>query len=99
MESRLGPALGAAGVTAAPAVRWVPLHAYHVPGARSRSAIPDPGAAPELTPIGQAWCGWSAVDVAAVAHVSDPHEAPLIIDQVQNPVVTDPDPEQARAPR
>ena len=33
MESRLGPALGAAGVTAVPAVRWVPLRAYHVPGA------------------------------------------------------------------
>ena len=33
MESRLGPALGAAGVTAVPNVRWVPLLAYHVPGA------------------------------------------------------------------
>jgi hypothetical protein len=33
MESRLGPALGAAGVTVVPAVRWVPLRAYHVPGA------------------------------------------------------------------
>ena len=32
MQARLGPALGAAGVTAAPAVRWVPLRAYHVPG-------------------------------------------------------------------
>jgi hypothetical protein len=31
MESRLGPALGAAGVTVVPAVRWVPLRAYHVP--------------------------------------------------------------------
>jgi hypothetical protein len=30
MESRLGAALGAAGVTAVPAVRWVPLVAYHV---------------------------------------------------------------------
>jgi len=28
MESRLGPALGAASVTAVPAVRWVPLRAY-----------------------------------------------------------------------
>ena len=33
MESRLGPALGAASVTAVPAVRWVPLRAYHVPDA------------------------------------------------------------------
>src|SRR5450631_3955294 len=33
MESRLGAALGAAGVTVVPAVRWVPLRAYHVPGA------------------------------------------------------------------
>jgi hypothetical protein len=32
MQSRLGPALGAAGVTVVPAVRWVPLAAYHVPG-------------------------------------------------------------------
>jgi hypothetical protein len=31
MDSRLGPALGAAGVTVVPAVRWVPLVAYHVP--------------------------------------------------------------------
>ncbi len=31
MESRLGPALGTAGVTAVPAIRWVPLLAYHVP--------------------------------------------------------------------
>jgi hypothetical protein len=30
MSSRLGAALGAAGVTAVPAVRWVPLVAYHV---------------------------------------------------------------------
>ena len=30
MESRLGAALGAVGVTAVPAVRWVPLVAYHV---------------------------------------------------------------------
>jgi hypothetical protein len=30
MESRLGAALGAAGVTAVPTVRWVPLVAYHV---------------------------------------------------------------------
>ena len=30
MESRLGTALGEAGVTAVPAVRWVPLVAYHV---------------------------------------------------------------------
>lgn len=33
MDSRLGPALGAASVTAVPAVRWVPLRAYHVPDA------------------------------------------------------------------
>jgi hypothetical protein len=33
MESRLGPALGAAGLTVVPSVRWVPLLAYHVPGA------------------------------------------------------------------
>ena len=32
MQSRLGPALGAAGVTVVPNVRWVPLVAYHVPG-------------------------------------------------------------------
>ena len=32
MDSRLGPALGAAGVTVVPTVRWVPLVAYHVPG-------------------------------------------------------------------
>jgi hypothetical protein len=32
MESRLGPALGAAGVTVVPDIRWVPLRAYHVPG-------------------------------------------------------------------
>ena len=31
LESRLGPALGAAGVTAVPTMRWVPLLAYHVP--------------------------------------------------------------------
>ena len=31
MNSRLGPALGAAGVTVVPDVRWVPLVAYHVP--------------------------------------------------------------------
>lgn len=33
MASRLGAALGAAGVTGVPAVRWVPLVAYHVAGA------------------------------------------------------------------
>ena len=33
MQARLGPALAAGGVTSAPAVRWVPLLAYHVPGA------------------------------------------------------------------
>ena len=33
MESRLGPALGAAGVAAVPTIRWVPLVAYHVPEA------------------------------------------------------------------
>lgn len=32
MESRLGTALGAGGVTAPPTVRWVPLIAYHQPG-------------------------------------------------------------------
>ena len=32
MDSRLGPALGAAGVTAVPAARWIPLRAYHVAG-------------------------------------------------------------------
>ncbi len=33
MQARLGAALAAGGVTSAPAVRWVPLLAYHVPGA------------------------------------------------------------------
>ena len=33
LASRLGPALGAAGVSAPSAVRWVPLLAYHQPGA------------------------------------------------------------------
>jgi hypothetical protein len=33
MTSRLGAALAAGGVTAAPRVRWVPLVAYHQPGA------------------------------------------------------------------
>lgn len=33
MDSRLGPALAAAGVTVAPRVRWVPLLSYHLPGA------------------------------------------------------------------
>ncbi len=33
MQSRLGPALAAGGVTAAPSVLWVPLLAYHQPGA------------------------------------------------------------------
>ena len=33
MTSRLGTALAAGGVTAAPRVRWVPLVAYHQPGA------------------------------------------------------------------
>jgi hypothetical protein len=32
MESRLGPALAAGGVTSMPGVRWVPLLAYHLPG-------------------------------------------------------------------
>jgi hypothetical protein len=32
MESRLGTALRAGGVTAQPTVRWVPLIAYHLPG-------------------------------------------------------------------
>ena len=33
MESRLGAALGAGGITAMPNVRWVPALAYHTPGA------------------------------------------------------------------
>ncbi len=33
MQARLGAALAAGGATSAPAVRWVPLLAYHVPGA------------------------------------------------------------------
>ena len=33
MSSRLGAALEAGGVTAPPRVRWVPLLAYHQPGA------------------------------------------------------------------
>jgi hypothetical protein len=33
LESRLGPALGAGGVTSMPKVTWVPLLAYHTPGA------------------------------------------------------------------
>jgi hypothetical protein len=33
LASRLGPALGAAGVNDPSAVRWVPLLAYHLPGA------------------------------------------------------------------
>jgi hypothetical protein len=33
MESRLGAALGAGGITAMPNVRWVPAIAYHTPGA------------------------------------------------------------------
>jgi hypothetical protein len=33
LESRLGPALGSAGVTVVPTMRWVPLVAYHAPGA------------------------------------------------------------------
>jgi hypothetical protein len=33
MESRLGQALAAGGVTAMPNVRWVPLIAYRTPGA------------------------------------------------------------------
>ena len=32
MESRLGQALAAGGVTAVPSIRWVPLLAYHTPG-------------------------------------------------------------------
>jgi hypothetical protein len=43
--------------------------------------------------------GLSAIDVAAVAHVSDPHETSLVIDLVQDPVVTNPDPEQPVGPR
>jgi hypothetical protein len=38
------------------------------------------------------------IDVAAVAHVGDPHEVSLVIDQVQDPVVTNPDPEQPVRP-
>ncbi|HCU94812.1 MAG TPA: hypothetical protein DHU96_19770 [Actinobacteria bacterium] len=33
MQSRLGQALAAGGITSAPNVRWVPLLAYHRPGA------------------------------------------------------------------
>jgi hypothetical protein len=33
LESRLGPALGANGVTGMPSVRWTPLLAHHTPGA------------------------------------------------------------------
>ena len=33
MESRLGAALGAGGITAMPNIRWVPALAYHTPGA------------------------------------------------------------------
>ncbi len=33
MASRLGAALGAGGVTSPPRARWVPLLAYHQPGA------------------------------------------------------------------
>ena len=33
MASRLGTALAAGGVTAYPKVQWVPLVAYHLPGA------------------------------------------------------------------
>jgi hypothetical protein len=33
MTSRLGAALAAGGVTAYPRVRWVPLVAFHQPGA------------------------------------------------------------------
>lgn len=33
MQSRLGSALAAGGISATPAVRWVPLLAYHLPTA------------------------------------------------------------------
>lgn len=33
LDGRLGAALAAGGVTSMPAVRWVPLTAYHTPGA------------------------------------------------------------------
>jgi len=33
MDSRLGAALGAGGITGMPNVRWVPAIAYHTPGA------------------------------------------------------------------
>jgi hypothetical protein len=32
LESRLGQALAAGGVTAMPSIRWIPLVAYHTPG-------------------------------------------------------------------
>ena len=32
MESRLGAALAAGGITSAPSVRWIPLVAFHAPG-------------------------------------------------------------------
>jgi hypothetical protein len=33
MSSRLGAALAAGGIAGPPRVRWVPLLAYHLPGA------------------------------------------------------------------
>jgi hypothetical protein len=33
MDSRLGAALGAGGITSMPKITWVPLLAYHTPGA------------------------------------------------------------------
>ncbi|HEV3069481.1 MAG TPA: hypothetical protein VGY50_16620 [Streptosporangiaceae bacterium] len=33
MDSRLGAALAAGGITSMPQVRWAPLLAYHTPGA------------------------------------------------------------------
>jgi hypothetical protein len=33
MQSRLGAALAAGGITSTPNVRWAPLLAYHTPGA------------------------------------------------------------------
>ena len=33
MEARLGAALAAGGVTTPPAIRWIPLVAYHQSGA------------------------------------------------------------------
>jgi hypothetical protein len=52
--------------------------------------VRDLGCRPQPAPGGQAQRGRSAIDVAAVAHVSDPHETSLVTELVQDPVVTDP---------